>query len=208
MFISNELKNCIPERITDVELTDLLPFSSILSGIIDEKSPFTGQHSRGISRIAGIMAKYYDFTEQNQVKITVAANLHDVGKIVIPNSIIDKNGQLTPEEFNIMRGHTFYTRKALEPVKGLEDIVEWASNHHEKLDGTGYPYGFRDNRLPFESQLISCVDIYQALTEKRPYRESLSFSKVAGIMTKMAKDKLINSDIVADMLAYFGGETA
>jgi HD-GYP domain-containing protein (c-di-GMP phosphodiesterase class II) len=208
MFIHNELKNCISERITDVELSDLLPFSEILSGIIDEKSPFTGQHSRGISRIAGIMAKQYDFTEGDRIKLIVAANLHDVGKIVIPNSIIDKNGKLTPEEFDIMRGHTFYTRKALEPVKGLEDIVEWASNHHEKLDGTGYPYGIPGNKLPFESQLIACVDIYQALTEKRPYRESLSFSKVADIMTQMAKDRLINRGIVSDMLAYFSDEAA
>ncbi|MDR3255699.1 MAG: HD domain-containing protein [Synergistaceae bacterium] len=208
IFINDELKNSAPEGKPDIGLTEMFSMSEIMCRIIDAKSPFTGKHSRGIAAIAETMADYYGFGETRKGKLVVAANLHDVGKLLIPNKIIDKTGPLTRDEFNEMKGHTFYTRKALEPIKGIEDIVEWASNHHEKLNGLGYPYGLPGSDLSFESQLMACVDIYQALTENRPYRQPISAAEVSSIMTKMATDGLINRDVTADLIERFSDNVA
>jgi HD-GYP domain-containing protein (c-di-GMP phosphodiesterase class II) len=202
MFIGSELKRMLSKR--EIDLDGLWRMSSILSEIIDAKSPFTGTHSKGIARLAGVMADFYGFDAERKVKLLVAANMHDLGKLVIPNAILDKDGKLTADEFKTMKGHTYYTRKSLESVKELGDIVDWAANHHEKMDGTGYPYGFSAEKLDFESQLMACVDIYQALTEDRPYRSPMSHLEASGIMKGMVEKGFINGDIVDDLLKRCG----
>ncbi|GHV49574.1 HD family phosphohydrolase [Synergistales bacterium] len=202
-FVGSELHQIVPPNITELSPEELLDVSCIISGIIDAKSPFTGYHSRGEARIAGFMSDYYGFDNEKKTKLIISANLHDLGKLTVPNSILDKDGKLTKEEFDVMKGHTFYTRKVLEKVGGLEDITDWAANHHEKLNGSGYPYGFSEHDLPFEAQLMSCVDIFQALTELRPYRKPLELDRVADIMNDMANAGQINGDIVNDLMNRF-----
>ncbi|MFR1804218.1 MAG: HD-GYP domain-containing protein, partial [Faecalispora jeddahensis] len=102
------------------------------------------------------------------------------------------------------QSHTYYTRKALEMVQGFEDITEWAANHHEKLNGKGYPYGLTADQLDFNSRVLACVDIYQALTEERPYRMALSHEESVGILDTMAKQNLIDGSIVRDIDAILG----
>ncbi|MDR3334878.1 MAG: HD domain-containing protein, partial [Treponema sp.] len=200
LFIETELSHRMPIYSMYLTLQELLPIAGIISKIIDEKSPFTGMHSQGIAEKSGIMADFYQFDEDRKIKLVLAAHLHDVGKLVVPNAILDKPGRLTSAEFEVIKVHTFYTRQVLERITGLEDVAEWASNHHEKLDGTGYPYGISKNRLSFESQLLACIDIYQALTEERPYHAPLDRETVRKIMFEMADNNSINRDIVADVL--------
>lgn len=134
----------------------------------------------------------------------IASDLHDIGKLAIPNDIIDKAGKLTDTEFNQIKAHAFYTRKTIEAVKGFEDIADWAANHHEKLDGTGYPFGLTADTLCFESQLIGCLDIYQALTEDRPYRKSMSHNDACQILEDMANSNKISREITADVINILG----
>ncbi|GHV40721.1 hypothetical protein FACS189490_06320 [Clostridia bacterium] len=107
------------------------------------------------------------------LSISFSANLHDLGKLAVPNAILNKPGKLTKEEFDLIKRHTYYTRRALQRIDGFEEITEWAANHHEKLNGTGYPFGIGENsgKLDFNARLLSVLDMYQALTERRPYRE-------------------------------------
>lgn len=202
VFVERELENLVPVFDIELDYPELLRISDIMSEIIDAKSPFTGMHSKGLSQKVGIMADYYGFDPIKKTRLMIAADLHDVGKLVIPNSIIDKPGKLTPEEFGIIKSHTYYTRKVIESVRGFEDICEWASNHHEKLDGTGYPYGIPGQNLSFEERLMACMDIYQALTESRPYREGLSHEKAGEILTSVADKGHISREITADILEY------
>jgi HD-GYP domain-containing protein (c-di-GMP phosphodiesterase class II) len=200
MFVCEELNRNIPQYQMALTLQDLVPIASLFSKLIDEKSPFTGRHSRGIAEKAVAMAHFYNFDEERTTKLLIAAHLHDVGKLAVPNAILDKNDSLTAEEFELVKPHVFYTRRILEHVKGFEDITEWASNHHEKLDGSGYPYNFTAQDLDFESRLMACIDIYQALTEERPYRKPLEYETVSRIMFSMAAGNSIDRDIVADIL--------
>jgi HD-GYP domain-containing protein (c-di-GMP phosphodiesterase class II) len=150
------------------------------------------------------MAKYYNKSEEETLKLIIAADLHDIGKLAIPNSILDKPGKLTKEEFDIIKTHSKYTRLCLEPLYGFKDIIEWTSNHHEKLNGTGYPNGIGGEKLDFNSRLLACLDIYQALTEDRPYREALSHEQSMEILCEMANDNLIDSNITKDIDFVFG----
>jgi HD-GYP domain-containing protein (c-di-GMP phosphodiesterase class II) len=210
-FIERELARRIPVYRMELSMAELLPISGIISKIIDEKSPFTGMHSQGIAEKSALMADFYRFDPERKTKLIIAAHLHDVGKLAVPNAILDKPKNLTPNEFAQIKPHAFYTRYILESIAGLEDITDWASNHHEKLDGTGYPYGLSEDALCFEAQLMACIDIYQALTENRPYRKALEHAVVAKIMCEMADKHAINRGITNDVLEVgksFAGQRA
>ena len=206
IFVGEALSLLIPQVKREFSYCDIRKVSQIFSCIIDEKSPFTGAHSRGISEKTGILCRHYGYDEQTYWKMRIAADLHDLGKIMVPNSILDKPGSLTPAEISVVQSHPFYTRKALEVISGFEDITNWAANHHEKLNGTGYPYGFTRERLDFNSRMLACIDIYQALTEDRPYRVGMSHGQAVGIMRNMARMDLIEPSIVEDISRTFRDE--
>lgn len=203
MFVQNTLVSMIPHVSRELNYRELRKISQIFSRIIDAKSPFTGSHSRGISEKAGFICRYYEFDETTYWKMRIAADLHDLGKLAVPNEILDKPAKLTPGEFMIIQSHPFYTRKVLEMINGFEDITEWASNHHEKLDGSGYPFGFEEPRLDFNSRILACVDIYQALTEDRPYRAAMRHEDAIRIMDDMAERHLIEPSVTEDMNSIF-----
>lgn len=202
-FVFGALNSIMPSVQREFSYKDMRMVSRIFSNIIDAKSPFTGSHSRGISKKTGILCQYYGFDEEIYWKMRIAADLHDLGKLMVPNDILDKPGTLGREEIMVIRSHPFYTRKTLEGMAGFEEIAEWASNHHEKLDGHGYPFGLDGSRLDFNSRLLGCVDIYQALTENRPYRKAMSHEKAITLMRTMVKNNLIDGSIVEDINSVF-----
>ena len=102
-------------------------------------------------------------------------------------------------EFNKIKEHPLFTYKSLEKINGFELIAKWAANHHERLDGSGYPFGKNSKELDFNSRLIACLDIYQALVEDRPYRPALSHQSAINIMRDMADKGKIDNDIVNDI---------
>jgi HD-GYP domain-containing protein (c-di-GMP phosphodiesterase class II) len=175
-----------------------------LSIIIDSKSPYTQVHSSELSVKVEKLAKYYGYNEENTYKLIIAADLHDIGKLAIPSSILEAPRKLTIDEYELIKEHSYYTRIALQEIKGFEDIVEWASNHHEKLNGEGYPFGKYQNELDFNSRLMACLDIYQALTEARPYRPSLTHKVAMRILNDMKNDNFIDSKITEDIDYIFG----
>lgn len=207
-FIGPALHRRAPRFERELSLGRLREATGVFSRIIDSKSRFTRLHSQELSARAARMARRYGFGEEKAAKLQIAADLHDVGKLAVSNAILDKPGKLEPPELDEIRKHTYYTRVSLEPLAGLEDIAEWAANHHEKLDGSGYPFGFAADRLDFESRLLACLDIYQALVEVRPYREALGHGAALSIMHGMAEAGKIDAGIVEDVDAEFAGDEA
>ncbi len=203
MFVKSSLLSMLPKVSRELNYRQIRSISRIFSRIIDAKSPFTGSHSRGISERVGEICRYYEFDEKTYWMMRIAADLHDLGKLAVPNGILDKPAKLTRQEFMTIQSHPYYTRKILENIKGFEEITEWASNHHEKLDGSGYPYGLDRSRLDFNSRILACVDIYQALTEDRPYRKALSHAEAMKLMQGMARDGLIEPSVTEDMGTIF-----
>jgi len=202
-FVDKALSAMMPYVNREFDYQSMRAVSQVFCDIIDAKSPFTGSHSRGISEKAGILCEYYEFDQEEYWKMRIAADLHDLGKLMVPNKILDKPGALTASEMSIIQSHPFYTRKALEIISGFKDIANWAANHHEKLNGSGYPYGLDQNQLDYQSRLLGCIDIYQALTEDRPYRKAMQHTTAIRIMRDMAAHDLIDESIVEDLNSVF-----
>jgi len=203
MFITNALKNLIPKFSIECTFKEIRNITSVLSTIIDSKSPYTQLHSSSLATKVGKLANYYGYNEDDTYKLLIAADLHDIGKLAVPNSILEAPRKLTYDEYEVIKEHSYYTRIALQEIKGFEDIVEWASNHHEKLNGQGYPFGKPHKELDFNSRLMGCLDIYQALTEARPYRPSLSHKVAMRILNDMKNDGNIDCKITEDIEYIF-----
>ncbi len=186
---------------TDEEMTRIAGF---FADIVDFKSSFTKDHSVGVAQKAQKMAEHYGFDHDKMIRFAFAGAMHDIGKMVVGNEILEKPDKLNQQEFSRMKDHAAETYKILSTIKGLEDVTEWASNHHEKLDGTGYSRRLNAEQQTFEDRLMACIDIYQALTESRPYKDGLSHKRSIGIMTEMAGEGKIDAGIVKDLDQVFG----
>jgi len=160
------------------------------SDVTDAKSPFTVDHSMGVTDAALVISDTLGLSPERTVFVRRAALLHDLGKLRIPNSILHKQGKLTVEEFLIVKEHPALTRKILGRIPAFRDMALVAGSHHEKLDGTGYPNNLSASQLSLEARVIAVADVYAALSETRPYRESLPLDKVTAIMQKEMPHKL------------------
>lgn len=204
-FINASIKRNIPCFSKDVSVSQIRDMTQVFSKIIDSKSKFTQTHSRQLSEKAALMGELYRKPSDEIYKLMIAADLHDIGKLAVSNTILDKTGKLDEREFDIIKQHSYYTRLSLQEITGFEDITEWASNHHEKLNGKGYPFGKTGKDLDFNSRLMACLDIYQALMEERPYRKPMLHNNAVDIMQRLANEDYLDGKIVYDIKEKFSG---
>ena len=193
------LKESFPEKSKEYSNDEVIRLASIFAHIVDYKSPFTRTHSIGIAQKAHAMAEYYGWPEEKQAEYYLAGALHDIGKLAVETDILEKPAKLTDDEYKKIQFHAFATWEMLRTIEGFENITEWASYHHEKLDGTGYPFGKKADELGMESRLMACLDIYQALTEDRPYRKVMSSEEAFAFLDKQAALGKLDSDCIRDM---------
>lgn len=165
--------------------------------LLRSMDPHTGQHIANTQEIFALLAKGYR-TICSEIKdvehletMARASTLHDIGKACIPLDILDKKGPLNLQEIHQVRQHTLIGGniiKSLENVLGYSSFLGFAGEmalfHHEKWDGTGYPYGLRHEKIPLSARIMALVDVYEALTSRRPYRESLTHEEAYHILTK------------------------
>lgn len=204
-FINFSIRRNMPNFSIDMPLYEIHGITKVFSKIIDAKSQFTQEHSTKLSEKAAIMGEFYKKPADEIYKLIIAADLHDIGKLAISNSILDKPGRLDEREFDVIKQHSYYTRLSLQEITGFEDITEWASNHHEKLNGKGYPHGKTGQDLDFNSRLIACLDVYQALMEERPYRTHMTNKQAAEILDQMAAEGSLDRNIADDIKRVFKG---
>ena len=152
--------------------------------IVDAKSPYTASHSFRVTQLSLKIAGYFGYSAAALGELKRAALLHDIGKLSVPNSILDKPGPLTADEWETVRLHPYYTQRILDHIGGLERLAFVAASHHERLDGRGYHRGLRAERIPQESQILATADIYDALSAARPYRPALPQEVAVALMEK------------------------
>lgn len=201
--IDESLRTLIPSFSNELHYSDIRKITKTFSKMIDAQSEFTQRHSSGLSEKLEIMAAFYKLDPELTLKLTIATDLHDLGKLVISSAILDKPGKLTEEEFEEIKKHPMVTRLCLQEINGFEDITQWASNHHEKLDGSGYPKGLKACDLDFYSRLIACLDVYQALREERPYRKAMDHHDAMEILKNMAEEGQLDHTIVKNIGKVF-----
>ena len=173
----------------------LKDLADLFAKIIDYKSEFTSRHSLGVARTASKISEIMGYDKVICDKMYLAGTLHDVGKIAIGNEILEKPARLTDEEFAKMKNHAGYTYMILSKVDGFEEIRDIAAFHHERLDGSGYPFGKMADELTTLQRIMACADIYQALTEKRPYKDGMNHDKACEILKDMADKNWIDKNI-------------
>jgi HD-GYP domain-containing protein (c-di-GMP phosphodiesterase class II) len=190
--------NTLPVWYADMEGPAIMRLADLAARIIDCKSAFTRKHSVQIANRVWLMGGYYGFDPATRAKAYLAAALHDIGKLAVPSDILEKPGKLTDGEFNIIKQHAKGTYDILCGISGFEDICSWASDHHEKLDGTGYCFGKNAEGLDFIARLMACTDIYQAVSEERPYHPARSHEETMPILQSMANSGYIDAKITQD----------
>lgn len=146
--------------------------------IIDAKSPFTYRHSNGVAEAAVEIGQWFGMNAKGLKQLRRAALLHDIGKLSVPNSILEKPGRLTNEEWVSVKNHPYYTLEILKKIPGFERLSEDAAAHHEKLDGSGYWRGWGSEQMSRFARILAVADIFDALHAKRPYRDGLPLEKV------------------------------
>lgn len=184
----------------------LYALARLFAKIIDYKSGFTSHHSIGFAEKAARMAKYYGYDEAMREKLFFTGALHDVGKLIIANDVLEKPGRLDDREYMYIQEHVHHTWKILSPIRGMEDIARWASRHHEKLDGSGYPFGLTGEALSHTDRLMACIDIYQALVEERSYKEGMPHKKAMAMLRNLAERAQLDAGIVEDINTVFGDQ--
>ena len=158
--------------------------------VVDAKSPFTYRHSIGVADAANLIAGQMGLAKDRLQLVRRASLLHDLGKLSVPNSILDKPGKLTAQEWTVVQSHPGLTRQILSRVSAFEEVAWVAGEHHEKLDGSGYPNRRVAQDLCLESRIIVVADVYGALAEDRPYRAGLELEQIFSIMKKDVPHKL------------------
>ena len=172
--------------------------------VIDAKSPFTARHSERVAEIADGIGAALGFDAIARRILLRAGLLHDIGKLAVSNHILDKPGKLTDEEFRAIKTHPVHTLRILERAPCFAELADLAANHHEKLDGSGYPRSLDAGDLDLPMRVLAVADIYEALTADRPYRAPLPPEEALGIIARDAPDKL-DPDALGALEAHLAG---
>lgn len=193
-----KLVNFTKERLSlidkNIDIAELKNISMVFANAVDAKSAYTYAHSKGVAALAYFLANKMGLSEDQCDRLEIAGLLHDLGKLDIPDELIDKSGPLSDLERKMMDRHSFVSMEILEGIDGMKDIALWASQHHEKLDGTGYP--FRKKDLPIESRILVVADMFQALAQKRPYRTSLDADMIIQILDDQTANGKLDKEVI------------
>lgn len=146
-----------------------------ITGALDAKDAYTAGHSQRVSEMSLKVCELIGLKKKDILKIHIAAHLHDIGKIGIPDAILNKEGRLTDEEFEIMKTHSAIGAGILSKSKTLSEFSDIVLHHHERFDGKGYPDGLKGEKIPVGARIIAICDSIDAMTSNRRYRKALGF---------------------------------
>ncbi len=185
-----------------VGLEESIEVAELFACIVDAKSSFTYQHSTRVAQLADFLAHKLGYSEETRKMLYLAGLVHDIGKLKTPSSILHKRAPLLDDEFNCIKRHTTDSRHAIQSMFTNQKIVEWASNHHERLDGSGYPLGLKADQIDQPSRLIAVTDVFQALTQSRPYRDGLPLKEALLIIEQMVKENQLDGEVFACLVEH------
>jgi HD-GYP domain-containing protein (c-di-GMP phosphodiesterase class II) len=185
-----------PYRYQDIDIESITTIGELFRNIIDFRSRFTSTHSSGVAECAAVLSKLFGFSKAEANLMRVAGNFHDIGKLSVSNAILNKPDKLTKDEFALIRQHTYHTFSIMNTIGGLQHIAEWAAFHHERLDGSGYPFHHEASRLGTGARIMAVADIFTAIAEDRPYRKGMEYHEIEKVLKKQAEMNFIDKRIV------------
>ena len=203
MFFQSEIykEDIFSKKLEQAKMADefSLELITTLAGTIDAKDAYTKGHSQRVAAYSKEIARRLGKDEGFQKEIYCMGLLHDIGKIGIPDSIINKNGRLSEDEFTVMREHSVIGSNLLKDIKIKPNLFIGARWHHERCDGKGYPDGLRKRNIPIEARIIAVAEVYDAMSSSRSYRSLLPQSRII-TQLEASRDTQLDSEIVTVML--------
>ena len=172
-----------------------------LANTIEAKDPYTEGHIFRVATLALKLGRRLGLSAEHQESLWKGGILHDIGKIGVPDAILNKAGRLTPEEEAQMQVHVIVGERICQPLRSIRYLLPVIRHHHEKFDGTGYPDGLRGEAIPITARIVGIVDMYDALITDRPYRSRLSRQEAFGILRAGAADRTLDPALVASLIA-------
>lgn len=172
------------QRDFNKEMDNVLEFVISLSNVIEAKDSYTDGHTRRVADLAIELGRRMNLSEKQIKVLDVAAVIHDIGKVGTPEWILNKPGSLNRDEFDIMREHPEMGARIIRPISALNECLDPVLHHHEKIDGSGYPFGLKGEEISVEARIVAVSDIFDALFTKRPYRDALPIETVVEIIEK------------------------
>lgn len=176
--------------------------AELLLEIIAGKSDFTYTHSIKVAKLALYLGSKMGYSEENAQMLYLAGMIHDIGKIKTPEYVLHKPSKLDDEEFTCIKRHATDSHYLLGKMFRHRYLANWAANHHERLDGSGYPLGLTAKYLDEPSRIIAVVDVFQALTQHRPYRSGMSLPQVLEILKQSVYHKQLDGNVFSHLLQY------
>lgn len=190
-------------HIIELDIDDVVELSIIFSQIIDFRSNFTARHSAGVAATAEKLSELAGFSSVECKMMLVAGYLHDLGKLSVDNKILEKPQKLDQDEFNEIRSHSYMTYQLLNHIPQFKQINEWASYHHERMDGKGYPFHMNESNLSPGSRIMAVADVFTAITENRPYREGMKDVQAIRVLKDMVFNHALDEKIVGILIENF-----
>ncbi|HAS74281.1 MAG TPA: hypothetical protein DCS67_09075 [Clostridiales bacterium UBA8960] len=184
----------------DKEMGNVLEFIVSLTNLVEAKDAYTDNHTRRVSDLALALGVRKSLSQEQLRYVEIGAMIHDIGKVSTPESILNKPGALTPEEFEIMKNHPEAGARIIRPISALQKPSEMVLSHHEKLDGSGYPNGLKADEISVETRIITISDIFDALYTDRPYRKGMPLEKALNILKSDAENGKLDQELVGFLL--------
>lgn len=190
--LRNHLEELVQERTRELR-DNLLDFVTAIGATIEVRDPYTAGHQRRVAHLATAIARELHLTEDQIIGLRLASVVHDIGKIKVPAEILSKPGRLDAIEFDLIKRHPVTGHEILKSINFPWPIAEAVLQHHERLDGSGYPSGLKDEEILHEAKIVAVADVVEAMVSHRPYR--------AGLGVDAAMEEIIrNRGVIYDAL--------
>ncbi|MBP3239279.1 MAG: HD domain-containing protein [Oribacterium sp.] len=193
MYIHRKMRAL--EKKNQETMTLIEEITEAFAKVIDMKDRYTNGHSTRVAHYTAMLSKELGYDDETVHKYYRIALLHDIGKIGVPSSVLNKSGKLTDEEFEIIKSHTIKGYEALKDISIMPELSVGAQAHHERPDGKGYPNHLKGEEIPRVAQIIAVADCFDAMYSSRPYRNRMNFEKVISIIRDVSGTQL-TSDVV------------
>jgi cyclic di-GMP phosphodiesterase len=204
-IFAEELFARVKSLLTLKEFTDELETAeSVLCTLglsVESRDPYTEGHCERLARNAVALGRHLELDEPSIIALRRGGYLHDLGKIAVPDEILKKGTDLTPEQWQVMKRHPVTGENICKPLKSLRLVLPIIRNHHEHSDGSGYPDGLRKGETPLLARVLQVVDVYDALRTARPYKPALTHEQAAATMGQESRSGLWDAELVAEFLA-------
>ena len=182
------------------EIHQLVEFAELISLIIDASSDYTANHSRNVANVAQALIRARNGSRYNQDLFCLAGLLHDLGKLAVPNEILNKTQALNEEEILIMRQHPYYSEVILRQMDAFKSLARWVGHHHELENGFGYPDRLTTEDIEDETRILQVADVFCALVEDRPYRPSMRKNTLREVLSSMVQRGQLNAQFIQVIL--------